>query len=316
MSRPPMLCALIVVAMSLALQAQGGRSVSVTVQPPAALQIVLFSAGADGKALTTTDQSGKGSFDSSAVANLGTLTINEETCKDRRRVLLVASSAKAPQNRDCRTTQIGTFVGGKDVVLNARLSTNFTKAIGAEPIPEPTAPPSPQPPAATQQAGAKPATPSTGVVFRDDFTKPTVDPAWKIDLEDKDRWAIGEGELVIVTQPRAAAKEGSEAGVRNRFVLDRDLPVNYTITARLSIAIVRDGNSVALRVRTAEGDYVVLGYRGYWYAGDLRRVILGKMLGGKYGDLSSDRFWDYGKPTQVDLDGWVKTPEALWLRLE
>jgi hypothetical protein len=122
----------------LSLLAQGGRSVPVTVQPPAAIQIVLFSAGADGKALTTTDQSGKGSFDSSALTNLGNLAITEETCAKGRRVLLVASNAKAPQNRECKTTQLGTFVGSKDVVLNVTLSGSFTAAIGAVPIPEPT----------------------------------------------------------------------------------------------------------------------------------------------------------------------------------
>jgi hypothetical protein len=72
-----------------------------------------------------------------------------------------------------------------------------------------------------------------------------------------------------------------------------------------------------LRARTPEGDYVTVDYRGYHYAGaDYRRVFLGKMLGGTYGALNSGRFWDRGKPTQVDLDGYVNTPEALWLRLE
>jgi hypothetical protein len=302
-----------------AFQAQKGRSVSVSVQPPAATEIWLFSAGTDGKVLTTTDQTGKGSFDSSTVVNLGNLAINEETCKGRRRVLLVASNAKSPQNRECKTTPLGTFVGSKDVVLNVRLSGSFTAAIEAVPIPEPTAPPSSQPAATTKQTGANPATPSAGVVFRDDFTKPTPDAAWKIDLEDKDRWAIGEGELVIVTQPRTAAKDGSEPGVRNRFVLDRDLPVNYTITTRVTIAIVRNGNTVALRVRTSDGSSVALGYGGYLGSisnRDYRRPFFGKMLGGQYAAVYSDRFWDRGKPTQVDMDGTVNTPEALWLRLE
>jgi hypothetical protein len=111
--------------------------VPVSIQPAAAVEVILFAPGGDGKVLTTTDQNGKGSFDSSFLTNLGSLTINEETCKTRRRVLLVASTAKAPQNRDCRTTQIGTFAAAKDVVLNARLSGSFTPAIGAVPIPEP-----------------------------------------------------------------------------------------------------------------------------------------------------------------------------------
>jgi hypothetical protein len=317
MSRSSMLCAVVVAAMNLILDAQGGQSVSVSIQPAAAVEVILFAAGADGKVLTTTDKNGKGSFDSSGLANLGNLIINEEICKNGRRVLLVASSAKARQNRDCRTTQIGTFVAGKDVVLNARLSRSFTPAIEATPIPEPTAAPPPPQPAATQQAGTKPAPPSTGVVFRDDFTKPTLDAAWKIDLEDKDRWALGEGELVIVTQPRVkAATAGGEQGVRNRFVLDRDLPANYTITARLGIAIVRDGTVVALRVRTPDGNYVVLGYGGYVYNAGYRRAFLGKMLSGKYGVLNSGQFWNAGKPTQINLNGFAKGPDVLWLRLE
>ena len=152
MSRHPMLCALVVASMSLALQAQGGGAVSVTVQPPAAIEILLFSAGAAGKVLGRTDQNGKGSFDGSALANLANLTINEETCKNRRRVLLVASGAKALQDRDCRTTQIGTFVPGTDVVLNAGLSVSFTPAIGAVPIPDP--PQASPPTAAVQRAPA------------------------------------------------------------------------------------------------------------------------------------------------------------------
>jgi hypothetical protein len=126
--------------------------VPVSIQPAAAVEIILFAAGADGKVLTTTDQNGKGSFDSSAVANLGNLTINEETCKTRRRVLLVAATAKAPPNRDCRITPIGTFAAAKDVVLNARLSSSFTPAIGAEPIPDP--PQASPPTAAVQRAPA------------------------------------------------------------------------------------------------------------------------------------------------------------------
>ena len=137
MSQHPILCALVVASMSLPVGAQGGRSVPVSIQPATAVEVILFATGGDGKLLTTTDQNGKGSFDSSGLTSLGSLTINEETCKARRRVLLVASTAKAPQNRDCRITQIGTFAAAKDVVLNARLSGSFTPAIGAVPIPDP-----------------------------------------------------------------------------------------------------------------------------------------------------------------------------------
>jgi hypothetical protein len=171
MSQHPMVCALIVVSICLRVDAQGGRSVPVTIQPAAAVEVILFATGGDGKVLTTTDQNGKGSFDSSGLTNLGNLTINEEACKSRRRVLLVASTAKAPQNRDCRITQIGTFVAAKDVVLNARLSGSFTPAIGAVPIPDPpqatpsaaAVQPAPVPPQA-QTARPPVAAPATGGV--------------------------------------------------------------------------------------------------------------------------------------------------------
>jgi hypothetical protein len=107
--------------------------------------------------------------------------------------------------------------------------------------------------------------------------------------------------------------------VKNRFVLDRDLPANYTISARLSVAIGREGNTVALRVRTSDGNSVALGFGGYRGSisnAEYRRPFFGKMLGGQYAALYSARFWDRDKPTQVDLDGTVNTPEALWLRLE
>ena len=113
MSQHPILCALVVASMSLPVWAQGGRSVPVSIQPATAVEVILFATGGDGKLLTTTDQNGKGSFDGSGLTSLGSLTINEETCKARRRVLLVASTAKAPQNRDCRITQIGTSLPPK-----------------------------------------------------------------------------------------------------------------------------------------------------------------------------------------------------------
>ena len=60
-----------------------------------------------------------------------------------------------------------------------------------------------------------------------------------------------------------------------------------------------------MRVRTPDGNYVALGYRGLWYAGDFRGAFLGKMFGGQWGEVNSGRF-----------DGFVRKPDAIWLRLE
>jgi hypothetical protein len=170
--------ALVVAILSASVAAQGGRAVSVTIEPPTAIEILLFLAGMDGKLLTTTNRSGKGSFDSSTLGNAGALTVAEQSCGERKSVLLVASNAKVPESRGCQAKVIGTFAAGKDTVLNAKLSSNIKEAIGAILIPEPAqpaAPPiaaqrganSPQPqlvrPAATTN-GARPCPPGTSMV--------------------------------------------------------------------------------------------------------------------------------------------------------
>ena len=180
------------------------------------------------------------------------------------------------------------------------------------PAPPATAKPGPAPPA------AKPAA-STGVIFRDDFTKPSLDPPWKVEQEDKDRWAIGGGELAIITQPRVkAATSDGESVLKNRIVLDRDLPPDFTITARLNVAIVRNGNTVGFRVRTPDGNYVIIGFTGVecCFGERYRRVILGKEINRQYAQLSSSGVWDQGKPTQISLDSLPRTTDQLWLRLE
>jgi hypothetical protein len=250
----------------LSLSAQGRRSVSVTVQPPAAIQIVLFASGADGKALTTTDQTGKGSFDNSALANLGGLAIVEETCAKSRRVLLVASSAKAPQNRDCKTTQLGTFAGSKEVALNVRLSGSFTAAIGAVPIPEPPqATPSPaavertpvptpaqasRPPVAGATAAARPCPPGASMVGAKLDLSPDADSFEKAPLlvpcvyrgvedTDPDKWKYYKLEV----------KAGQTLRVTARL-RDSELPPrpNFGTGNRLAVR-VHDGNGGVSQVQ-------------------------------------------------------------------
>jgi hypothetical protein len=148
-----MSCLRVLVLPVAGLSAQGLPPISVNVQPPAVVDIVLFSSDAVGKALTTTDQKGQASIDGSALANLGRLDVIEETCGPRKRVLLVAPKSKAPEGKQCELRKLGSFASGQDKALKAEL---FTALPRAAPIPDP--PPS-QPVAPAQKASAPPAAP-------------------------------------------------------------------------------------------------------------------------------------------------------------
>ena len=63
MVRHSLLCVLVAASMSLPLTGQGGRSVAVSIQPAAAVEVILFAAGAGGKLLTTTDTNSAGTLD-------------------------------------------------------------------------------------------------------------------------------------------------------------------------------------------------------------------------------------------------------------
>jgi hypothetical protein len=135
----------------LVLMAQSVAPVSVNVQPPKAIEIVLFSAGATGKVLTTTDRDGQGNIDGAALANLGRLDVIEETCGPRTRVLLVASNGKATDAAQCNRQSIGSFASGQDKTLKAEL---FRPLPRAATIPDP---PASQPGVAAQRGAASPA---------------------------------------------------------------------------------------------------------------------------------------------------------------
>ena len=101
--------------------AQSRQMVPVNVQPPAAMDVVLFSLANAGKVVATTGQNGKTSFDVAALANLGKLEVFEEKCPDSTRILLVSSDGIATDNRNCSRRRVGAFLWGKDKALNVRL---------------------------------------------------------------------------------------------------------------------------------------------------------------------------------------------------
>src|SRR5262245_4293071 len=104
-------------------QAQTSQPVPVRVQPPAAINLVVFSAINAGKLVATTAANGRGQIDPREVESLGRLELQEERCDDKTtRVLMVAADGKPeapPQN--CRRRRVGAFWWGHDEAVNVRL---------------------------------------------------------------------------------------------------------------------------------------------------------------------------------------------------
>ena len=134
---------------------------------------------------------------------------------------------------------VGAIAGGAASLVSANV-----EADQGVPVKEAAPIAAPAPPATVKPAPAPPPAATTGAIFRDEFTKPALDPAWKVELEDKDRWAIDGGELVIITPAASQANRGGRRpGRQESLVLNRDLQGDFTVTARLNVAIVRDGNT-------------------------------------------------------------------------
>ena len=211
--------------------AQSVPPVSVSVQPPAAVQVVLFTADTSDKVLTTTDQKGNGSIDGGALAKLGRLEVIEESCGTNRRVLLVASNSKVADRAGCSRRSIGSFSSG-DKTLRAELFKPLPRAAvipdappivpAAAPTPAPVqrtqaAPPvqPARPPVSAAGAGTKPCPPGASMVGAkldlptdgDTFeAAPLLSPCAYRGVEDtpKDKWKfyklqVGQGQTLRVT---------------------------------------------------------------------------------------------------------------------
>jgi hypothetical protein len=129
------------------------------VQPPAAVDVVLFSADATGRVLTTTNQKGEGTIDAAALSRLGRLDVIEETCGARRRVLLVAPNGRGADDRSCSRRSIGSFSSATDKTLAVDLFTPLPRpvAIPDAPAAQPVAvAPRPAPTPAPQSSPQKP----------------------------------------------------------------------------------------------------------------------------------------------------------------
>jgi len=168
----------------------------------------------------------------------------------------------------------------------------------------------------TQQVAQAAPAPAAGA-FRDDFEGAALGPAWKILKEDKERWILEGGRLTIVSQKGGIGGKKDD-NLRNQFVLDRDLPGDYTLTTTLAIPLRAQGNWASVLVYLDRDKYLMLGYWAKPHGNNLvRRPFFLKEIGGEgnrleYGPYTLAR---PGRPT-VEFIGAKKDAETIWLRLE
>lgn len=168
-----------------------------------------------------------------------------------------------------------------------------------------------------QVAAAAPAPAPSGGGFRDDFDGRKLNPAWKILKEDKNRWTLEGGKLIIVTQKGSIYEKSDD--LRNQFVLDRPLPDNYTITTKLTITLRSQQHLAALTIYRDKDNYLNLGYWGKpWGNNVFRRPFFSKEVEGQANTLEFEprTIGGEGGTPQLDFMGPRKDPETIWLRLE
>jgi hypothetical protein len=151
--------------------------------------------------------------------------------------------------------------------------------------------------------------------FRDDFDRPTIAGRWTVIQPDAKRWTLEGGRLVIVTQPAELTKKPEI--LRNQFVLDRDLPGDYTVDSKVTITLSSQGNAAGVMIRQTSGDYVMLGYRGKEWGGNVwREAFFEKMTGGEANLIGYPKREISAGGTPIDFIGRRADPETVWLRLE
>jgi hypothetical protein len=165
------------------------------------------------------------------------------------------------------------------------------------------------------QAPAPAAKPAGG--FRDDFEGTRLGPGWRILKEDKERWTLEGGRLLIVTQ-KGGITGKKEDNLRNQLVLDRDLPADYTATVKLAIPLAAQHNWAGVLVYVDPDRYLALGYWAKPHGYNLvRRPFFLKEIEGEGNQLEYESYTleRPGKP-KVEFIGARKTAEPVWLRID
>ena len=166
-------------------------------------------------------------------------------------------------------------------------------------------------------AQAPPAAPGGAGAFRDDFEGTKPGPAWKILKEDKNRWSIEGGKLLIVTQKGGIWKNADN--LKNQFVLERELTADYVITTKLSVTLRSQNNWAALLIHLDKDHYLQLGYWGKpWGNNVFRRPFFAKEVAGEPNTLEFGprEVGGEGGTPKLDFMGPRTSPETIWLRLE
>ena len=168
-----------------------------------------------------------------------------------------------------------------------------------------------------QVAVAPPTSPADGGAFRDDFEGSKLNPAWKILKEDKNRWTLEGGKLVLVTQKGSIAEKQDD--LRNQFILDRPLPDNYTVNVKLAVTLRSHNNWAGFQIYLDKDNYLNLGYWAKPWGNNIwRQAFFSKEVEGQVNRLEFGprHIGGEGGTPQLDFIGGRNNPEAVWLRLE
>ena len=125
------------------------------------------------------------------------------------------------------------------------------------------------------------------------------------------------GKLVLVTQEGSIPEK--QDPLRDHFILDRPLPENYTVTAKLSLTARNQVNSAAILIYQDKDTYLSLGCWGKPWGNNVRRTLLfAKEVEGRMNLLEFEphEVGGEGGTRKVQLIGARNNPEAIWLKLE
>jgi regulation of enolase protein 1 (concanavalin A-like superfamily) len=169
-----------------------------------------------------------------------------------------------------------------------------------------------------QQIAQAPApAPAGGGGFLDNFDGAKLNPAWKILKEDKNRWALDGGKLTIVTQKGSIWQKNDT--LRNQFVLERSLPANYVVTAKVAMTLRSQNQWTGMLLYLDADNYLEVGYWGKpWGSNVWRKAVFAKELEGQTNVLEFEPREIGGQPgvPKLDFMGPTKDPENVWLRVE
>ncbi|MBI1874547.1 MAG: hypothetical protein HYS05_11795 [Acidobacteria bacterium] len=153
--------------------------------------------------------------------------------------------------------------------------------------------------------------------FREEFDGASLGSVWKILKEDKKRWFLDAGKLVIVTQRGSIAQK--QDTLRNQIILDRVLPADYTMTTKLAIPLRSQGNWAGIMDYVDRDNYLRVAYWAKPHGMNLwRKAVFNKEIASEANTLEFGprRLGREKDPSSIDFVGGRRDPETIWLRLE